>query len=138
MTVRLRGHHLLCMLTYKGEGYSPAFIANFDSIIARVAQGEAVELVKGADDICTCLLAEKADAHCLNESVSLRDELALAQIENEAFSLGKKFTLDAKKLSSLRAAFAQKRIRAACDGCEWHALCTAIADNGFKNARLKI
>ena len=29
MTVRLRAHHLLCMLTYVGKGYSPAFCAGF-------------------------------------------------------------------------------------------------------------
>ena len=26
MTIRLRAHHLLCLLTYAGKGYSPAFI----------------------------------------------------------------------------------------------------------------
>ena len=31
MTVRLRSRHLLCLLTYKGEGYRPAFV-NLDRI----------------------------------------------------------------------------------------------------------
>ena len=30
MTLALRAHHLLCMLTYAGRGYSPDFVRNFD------------------------------------------------------------------------------------------------------------
>ena len=55
MTVRLRGHHLLCLLAYKGEGYSPAFIANLDRIAARLTAGEDAVLVDGPDDICAPL-----------------------------------------------------------------------------------
>ncbi len=139
MTIRLRSHHLLCMLTYRGEGYSEAFIANFDAIVARIAQGETIELVDGPDDICACLLAEKSDAHCLEQSVSLRDAQALAQIEKEGlgFPCGKSFTLTVTQLAKLREAFAQNRIRTACAGCEWHGLCTEIAENRFENVRLK-
>ena len=138
MTVRLRGHHLLCMLTYKGEGYSPAFTANFDTIVKRIAAGEQIEIVEGSDDICSCLLAGKPDAHCLNESVMRRDALALEQIKNEGLDLRGTFVLTAQHLEKLRAAFLDNRVRAACIGCEWHGLCTDIAANGFKEASLKL
>ena len=36
MTVRLRAHHLLCMLTYVGKGYTAAFTANYDRIVERL------------------------------------------------------------------------------------------------------
>jgi hypothetical protein len=137
MTIRLRGHHLLCMLTYQGEGYSPAFVANFDAIIKRISAGEAIEMIEGPDDICVCLLSEKNDAHCLNESVMARDTLALEQIEDEGLHFRRgTFVLTAQALAKLRQAFAQKRIRAACEGCEWHGLCTQIAENGFQGVRL--
>ena len=42
MTVRLRAHHLLCLLTYVGKGYSPAFTANYDKMVKRLAGGEDV------------------------------------------------------------------------------------------------
>ena len=32
MTIKLRAHHLLCLLTYVGKGYSPAFTANYDRV----------------------------------------------------------------------------------------------------------
>ncbi len=56
MTVRLRGHHLLCMLTFVGKGYSPAFVENYDRIAGRLSEGEDILLVDGPDDICAPLL----------------------------------------------------------------------------------
>ncbi len=40
VTVRLRAHHLLCLLTYVGKGYTPAFTANYDAVVARLDAGE--------------------------------------------------------------------------------------------------
>ena len=75
MTIRLRAHHLLCLLTYVGKGYSPAFTANYDAIAERLSRGEDILLVSGPDDICAPLLDEP-EPHCLNEGVIERDRLA--------------------------------------------------------------
>src|SRR5712672_2376586 len=75
LTVRLRAHHLLCMLTFVGEGYSPAFTENYRSIARRLSAGEEIELVSGPDDICAPLM-EGADPHCLKASVIDRDAAA--------------------------------------------------------------
>ncbi len=45
MTVRLRTHHLLCLLTYVGRGYSPAFVENMDQVAARLSEGREGILV---------------------------------------------------------------------------------------------
>jgi hypothetical protein len=79
MTVRLRGHHLLCMLTYIGKGYSPAFVENYDAIAGNLSNGEDIEIVDGPDDICQPLLRE-SDCHCFNASVAVRDRLAIEAI----------------------------------------------------------
>ena len=39
MTVRLRPHHLLCLLSYIGRGYSPAFSANMTRVARRLGAG---------------------------------------------------------------------------------------------------
>ena len=36
MAVPMRAHHLLCMLSYSGEGYSPAFVHGFNGIVQRL------------------------------------------------------------------------------------------------------
>jgi hypothetical protein len=38
--IELRGHHLLCILTYMGKGYTPAFVENYDAIVAQINRGD--------------------------------------------------------------------------------------------------
>ncbi|WEX78272.1 DUF1284 domain-containing protein [Sinorhizobium numidicum] len=136
MTIRLRGHHLLCLLTFVGEGYTPSFTRNYLRIAQRLSAGEAIEIIDGPDDICAPMLG-LPEAHCCNENIRDRDNRALAAVADLlGFSLGvgSMLVLDASRLDALRAAFARDSIRAACDECEWSALCTRIAVEGFRGA----
>jgi hypothetical protein len=138
MTLRLRAHHLLCMLTYAGDGYSRAFTANFDAIVAQIAAGEDVLIVAGPDDLCAPLL-DAPDAHCLRESVRERDSLAacdLSKLLGINVCEGQRLTLGSSELQSMHKAFVSGETRAACLGCEWHGLCTAVARRGFRDAKL--
>ena len=47
----LRGHHLICLHFFNGEGYNPEFLENLTGII-RTAENREVEIHAGADDIC--------------------------------------------------------------------------------------
>ncbi len=138
MTVRIRPHHLLCVLTYVGKGYSPAFTASFDAIAARLAGGEPAVIVSGPDDICAPLLGAD-DAHCHRASVLERDRHAARDVGALlacAVGEGTRLVFDAGLLARLRAAFAGSAIRRACAGCEWRNLCTDIAAGGYRGARL--
>lgn len=140
MTIRLRAHHLLCMLTYVGKGYSPAFVANYDAISRRLAAGEEIELVGGPDDICAPLLGD-VDAHCHRESVIARDAAARRAVAEEfAVSLeaGRLMVLTAPMLARLRQQFAAGTLRRACAGCEWRGLCDRVAAEGYPDARLSV
>ncbi|MBB6261289.1 hypothetical protein FHS77_001840 [Paenochrobactrum gallinarii] len=131
MTIHLRGHHLLCMLTYIGKGYSPFFVENYDQIAEALSHGTVITLVNGPDDICAPLLCEE-NCHCHNASVILRDQAALEDISTllgVRLQSGSKFILNSQLLQKLRAAFSQNTIRSACKGCQWAALCTDIAQN---------
>ncbi|WP_119166215.1 DUF1284 domain-containing protein [Algihabitans albus] len=139
MTLRLRHHHLLCLLTYVGKGYSPAFVANFDRIAARVSGGEEVLLVEGPDDICAPLIASEAQPHCQRDSVRRRDTEAtedLSRLLDEPLPVGKTITLSAQTKNRLRQGFAAGTARRACSGCQWHDFCSAVAAEGFEGARL--
>lgn len=134
MTVRLRAHHLLCLLTYAGKGYSPAFTANYDVIAGRLARGEEILIVEGPDDICAPLL-DDAEPHCWRDSVTERDRLAardLAALLERPIRAGESLALAPQPLRNMRAAFAAGHTRAACLGCEWSDLCSAIAANGYR------
>ncbi|RFB78406.1 DUF1284 domain-containing protein [Methylovirgula sp. 4M-Z18] len=139
MVVRLRGHHLNCILTYLGRGYSPGFVLNMDEIVTRLRAGAIVEIVTGPDDLCRPLLAEQAAPHCLNDSVVARDARALQALGGllgRDLDVGDRLALDAALLSDLRSAFASGSTRAACAGCEWSSLCDAIAASGFTETKL--
>jgi hypothetical protein len=136
MTLRLRPHHLLCLLTYAGEGYSDAFIANFNTVIHRLRRGEDVLIVSGPDDICVPLLDldEGREPHCLRKSVSERDRIAantVSRFVGYRIVVGEKIILDLEFLHRMRRAFTSGQTRQACIGCEWSELCSSIALNNY-------
>lgn len=139
VNIRIRPHHLLCMLTFSGSGYSPDFIANFERIARMVASGgHTLQMVFGPDDICSPILSDP-ECHCRSAGVLERDRLAaealtglLQQPVNENESL----QLSPDTLDQMRAAFARGTIRKACQGCQWSPLCDAIAKNSFSESIL--
>lgn len=136
--MEIRPHHLLCMLTYVGKGYSPAFCENYDAVLARLSAGEEILLVDGPDSVCAPALS-LPDSHCRNESVTARDAAAasaVAALLGIDLQAGSRLALDAGRLSAMRAAFAAGTSRAACADCQWQALCDSVAAGGFRGARL--
>ena len=80
MVVELRGHHLICLHFFRGEGYNKDFVENLRRIIEK-AESEFVRVVNGADDVCKkcpynvngiCNYSETSE-----EEVRELDELAL-------------------------------------------------------------
>jgi uncharacterized protein len=139
MTVRLRPHHLLCMLTYVGKGYSRAFVENYDEIAIRLDAGEAIAITSAPDDICRPVLGE-ADCHCRNESVARRDEAAaraIGALLRVDVVDGATIALTPADVSALRQAFAAGDLREACAGCQWFDLCGTVAAGGYRGVRIR-
>ncbi|MBB3236305.1 DUF1284 domain-containing protein [Phyllobacterium endophyticum] len=140
MTVELRAHHLLCMLTYVGRGYSPAFTENYDKVVARLAAGENILIREGPDDICQPLLAT-TEPHCVNGSVADRDIQAMSDVGHllgRPLRIGDTINLDAAAVDKLRIAFAKGESRRACADCEWFDFCSAVSKAGYADVRLKL
>lgn len=133
--IRLRAHHLLCVLTFAGHGYSEAFVANLRQIVERLRAGERVTLSEGPDDICAPLCEGATPPHCHEASVIERDRLARSAMtalpELAPILAGKPQPLSTAQIARLRARFADGSIRSACDGCEWSPLCSQLAAGGF-------
>jgi hypothetical protein len=47
----LRGHHLICLHFFSGEGYDRIFIENLERTLHRV-KSEGLEIRTGGDDVC--------------------------------------------------------------------------------------
>lgn len=137
MTIRLRAHHLLCLLTYVGKGYTPAFVAQYDALVTRLNAGEEAVLVEGPDDICAPMLEGRH--HCLKPRITARDAQALADLARllgRPLRAGEPVPLDRGSVARMRRAFADGAIRQACAGCQWSELCTDIAAAGFAEVRV--
>lgn len=82
--IRLRGHHLICLHFFSGEGYDNIFIENLRSVLER-AETEDIEVCEEADEICEkcpylrgnqCRYDEHAD-----EEIKEMDKTALRLLE---------------------------------------------------------
>lgn len=132
--MRLRGHHLLCLLTYKGIGYSPEFVAGMTVIADRLVAGATAEIVEGPDDICAPLCRLEENPHCHEPTVPERDRRALslvAGVLGRSLGDGDHLVLDEKIRVRLRNAYRTGAFEAACTLCEWQPLCRDIAAGGY-------
>jgi uncharacterized protein len=140
MPVQLRGHHFLCVLTYRGLGYSAEFTANMTARIADIGAGAPVILVNGPDAICAGM--SKACSHATGHDCRAQDILAMDSVAREAVErvlkrdLSRGAPLSKIELDQLRLAFSGGSIRAACDGCSWFEVCNQIVAGNYSSTHL--
>ncbi|MFC0211473.1 DUF1284 domain-containing protein [Paenibacillus chartarius] len=126
-TVKLRGHHLLCMLGYRGMGYSPAYAENMSAVHERLRAkpGTEIELVAGPDDLCVCFPADKP-YHCDADSVHRKDALVLAHL---GFKLGETMPW-AEVLRRVAERVRPEHIPQWCATCPW--LSYGVCEEGVR------
>ena len=66
--LRIRGHTLLCLQGFRGEGYSPEFVENLSAIhrLLTTFPEKPVEVIQAPDDICIACPNLKGDGCHLN------------------------------------------------------------------------
>ena len=135
MPVRLRGHHFLCVLTYRGAGYTAPFVANMSKTVAAIRAGAPVQLIEGPDDICNAFT--DACRAASDHDCSARDTLKMDHVAAQAVEavlqrpLVAQAPLTSAEVNTLRQAYKLKTIRAACTDCSWKEFCDAIANSDF-------
>ncbi|MCI3920806.1 DUF1284 domain-containing protein [Paenibacillus sp. TRM 82003] len=114
--MKLRGHHLLCLLGFRGMGYSPAFTRNMTAVYERLRAepSSIVTIVRGTDDLCVCFPADQPN-HCESDGVHRKDDLALAQL---GLKHGQQIAWS-DVLAAVRMSFPPSDIRTLCATCPW-------------------
>ena len=132
--LHLRPHHLLCLQTFTGRGYSEEFVRHMTLVKRQLTRDPrtAIELVSGVDDLCAHC-PNNVDGQCTSDNPALFDSKVSRKlystgiISPDAASKdhpGKRPVLtgipDALEISS-------SVLEECCPGCEWKELCLSIA-----------
>jgi hypothetical protein len=77
---KLRGHHLVCLHFFRGEGYNEEFVENLARVVGSAQEG-GIEVHGGADDVCVrCPYLSNARCHFSEDAdsgIGEMDRLAL-------------------------------------------------------------
>lgn len=120
--IRLRGHHLICLHFFSGEGFQPGFIKNLKEIRKRAESGEEVSPCPGPDDICACCPHLKAEA-CIyrkdaDDEIRSMDRAAHELMHTKS---GGAITWQdlKKKIPEIFSLWSAQY----CSGCDWKGVC---------------
>ena len=122
LPIKLRGHHLICLHFFKGEGYSPEFVKNLGEILRRAEAGDEIEVCSGADNVCKmcpylrrekCLYDEDADAE-MREMDRRAMKLLRLKINERV-----KWTEIGKKIPEIFKEWSEEY----CKECDWRRVC---------------
>ncbi len=135
--VRLRGHHLICLQFFRGEGYSDDFVANLEHVIGHAESAPAL-IVPGVDNVCAACPELGTDSRCASEGAGGEDEIA--RIDALACDVlgvapGDRLSLEAARERLEADAIGVGTWRAdACHGCTWELICEPGWDAMVKDA----
>ncbi|MGB9840394.1 DUF1284 domain-containing protein [Thermovenabulum sp.] len=120
--IKLRGHHLICLNYYDGDGIDERFKENVQFIKKKMAEGDTVKVVEGPDDVCgECKYLKDYTCHyslSSEDEVKSLDNLALKHLK---FAAGDSVCFsDLKKNLSLISLEFYKEF---CSGCNFEGYC---------------
>jgi hypothetical protein len=122
MRVKLRGHHLVCLHFFRGEGYNPEFIENLRQILRKVEGGNEIEICKEADEVCKkCpYLKEEKCFYSRNAEAGIR-EMDRRAVKLLRVTIGERINwVDiGEKIPEILGEWAREY----CKDCDWREVC---------------
>jgi len=118
MKAKLRGHHLICLNFFRGEGYSEEFIKNIYATIEK----DEIAVVEGPDDVCLKCPHLK-DGRCANNEYT--DEMIHVQDHKALRLLGFRpgMVVDWKIIASRLPGILGEWKTRFCAGCGYYKVC---------------
>ena len=122
-SIRLRGHHLICLHFFQGKGYHPEFVENLTHLLNKAQDGDMIKVHSGPDDVCKqcpylrnriCSFSDNAEAEIQDMD---RTALELLQI-----STNEQFHWD--RLKDKIPGIFETWVEKYCTSCSWKAVCT--------------
>jgi len=118
--IRLRGHHLLCLLSFSGDGYSPEFVERFRSLADSYREpGLVVRVLASPDDACAACPHLDAGGCASPMDGPEADVAALDAAVLDALGIAPGPHL-AHDLHRLVAALSEGTLHRLCRACSWY------------------
>lgn len=129
----IKPHHFLCILGFKGKGYSSLFVENFQNLVTTLTNDpdEPLQVTFKSDHICEPC-PQRQNRSCAQQTkISLLDQNH-AKILN--LHEGDRLSWNQAK-AKLAVNMSLENFHHACQGCEWKALgfCETALKNLSKN-----
>lgn len=120
--IRLRGHTLLCLQGFRGEGYSPEFISNMAAIHQALTQDpdRQIEVIASPDAICAACPHRQSSECTLNGQRSEEEmvEQDLVVLRRLGLKAGDRLRW-ADLLERIRNSIGGDDLPAICGTCRW-------------------
>jgi hypothetical protein len=120
--IRLRGHTLLCLQGFRGEGYSSEFVANMTVVYRALTKDPEtwVEVIASPDAVCA------ACPHQLSSGCTLNGERSEEEIKSQDFVVLNKLGLEVGNrvrwrdiLNRISRSVRGEDLPATCGTCRW-------------------
>ncbi len=125
--VSLRGHHLICLQFFRGEGYSPEFVANMLDVIDLLNQGAPVLIISGPDNVCVQCEHRQGDTCAFQDGsqseIDKLDDLALEHLDLEVGDI-----VDFREIRARLPDVLEGWRDGACEPCGWADVCLPLMD----------
>ena len=131
ISMRIRAHHLLCLLGFQGLGYSPEFVRRMEEIRTALEKGPLfpIKVVEDGDDICSACPYYQAGKCRKGKFSAKRTEAidrkiikALGLKKNQVIKSSRVFPLIRGKLGTF------PELVNICGQCGWREVCTYYLD----------
>lgn len=116
--IKLRMHHINCLLFYRGKGYDEEFVRKMNFIYRLLTADidSKIKLILSCDDLCRCCPNRIENEKCItNEKVLGLDERTKQE-----------FNLQVDKIYTFRyiinniySKYSKENFENICNGCEW-------------------
>ena len=122
--LRLRPHHLLCLLKYTGHGYDERFTDHMNRIaeILKNNPDTAVQIIKGPDELCAMCPNLKRGICVSEEKVRNMDRAASAVMNVRSGNI----RVWKELMEKAQVLFEACKEDAVCKDCSWAELCKNI------------
>ena len=121
--VHLRPHHGLCLLNFRGAGYSDGFSRNMAAMQKRVFDNQEITVcvTEGADELCQ-KCPNRRGKGCTSAHPALFDQNVLTRT---GIQYGQEITW--REFSAKTRPLVLYELEETCPDCQWLSLCKEIA-----------